>query len=135
MIKDIPNRKVENIAIAILPPLDGGPEEELWEVYLLNLRADAIRGVMVSTKGYGVRNDEKVQTGTFRYFVEHMPAQSAVIMESIQTELFDIVHEFFVSFSADNYLYDKKYIFVQGSIAESNFTNIPILERRGVMIK
>jgi len=135
MMKDIPNRKVENIAIAILPPEGGDVNSELWDVYLLNLRADEIKGVMVSTKGYGERNNEKVQTGTFRYFVEHLSGLSAVIVEPIQSELFDIVHEFFVSFSADNHLYDKKYIFVKGSLDEANFTTIPILDRKGVMIK
>jgi len=32
-------------------------------------------------------------------------------------------------------MYDKKYVFVKGSIDEMHFTTIPFLDRKGVMIK
>ena len=56
-------------------------------------------------------------------------------IESIHKMLFNMASEYWVSFSFDNYLYDKKYIFVQGSLEESNFTEIPFLDRKGVMIR
>ena len=31
-------------------------------------------------------------------------------------------------------LYDRKYIFVAGSIEEDNFTTIPLMNKKGVMI-
>jgi hypothetical protein len=32
-------------------------------------------------------------------------------------------------------MYDKKYVFVKGSISEENFTDIPFIDRKGVMIR
>jgi len=49
--------------------------------------------------------------------------------------LFSIANEYWVSFSFDDNLYDKKYVFVQGALDESNFTDIPFLDCRGVMIR
>jgi len=40
-----------------------------------------------------------------------------------------------VSFTFDDYMYDKKYVFVKGSITKDNFTKIPMLDRKGVMIR
>ncbi len=135
MLKDIPIRKVEDIAIAIVPPFQSSEEEELWQVHLINLKDQPIRNVIVNSKGYGKRKREDVKTSTLRYYYEAIPARTSVVIESIQTKLFDLVHEFFVSFSINNYLYDKKYVFVKGSIESVNFTQIPIVERKGVMIK
>lgn len=135
MIKDIPIKKVEDIAIAILPKEGGSTEDELWDAYIVNMKDKPIKNILINTKGYGYREDEKVETGTFRYFIENAPAFSAVLIEPIQSELFDIAHEFFVTFTFDGYLFDKKYMFVAGSISEMNFTQIPILDRKGVMIK
>jgi hypothetical protein len=56
-------------------------------------------------------------------------------IEPIHTSLFNLAHEFWVSFTSDNYLYDKRYVFVPGSLEESNFTEIPFLGRPGVMIR
>jgi len=39
-----------------------------------------------------------------------------------------------VSFSHDDYLYDRKFIFVPGALEPTNFTDIPFLDKRGVMI-
>jgi superfamily I DNA and/or RNA helicase len=135
MKKDIEIKKVEGIGIAILPQEGGTVEDMLWDVYLLNLKQVAIEGVIVNSKGYGHRQEELVETGTFRYLVKELPAFSAVLLEPIQSDLFDLAHEFFIIFKEDDYMYDKKYVFVPGSIDLRNFTTIPILDRPGVMIK
>ena len=56
-------------------------------------------------------------------------------IEPIQKKLFDLTNEYWVSFTYNDYMYDKKYIFVKGSITENNFTLIPFLSRKGVMIR
>jgi len=32
-------------------------------------------------------------------------------------------------------MYDKKYVFVPESITEENFTHVPVLNKKGVMIR
>ena len=137
MKKDIPNLKVENLAIAIVPRENGAQElnEDLWDTYLLNLKESPITSVLISSKGYGEIEGEKMKTTVLRHFFEEIGSQSFVQIEPIQVKLFQLTNEYWVSFVFDGYMYDKKYVFVKGSINESHFTTIPILEKKGVMIK
>lgn len=135
MKKDIPNLKVEGLAIAIVPRSDNGLTDELWDTYILNLKEDAITSVIISSKGYGDIEGDKMKTTVLRHFFEEIPAASCVQIEPIQTKLFSLTNEYWVSFVYDGYMYDKKYVFVKGSIEETNFTSIPYLNRKGVMIK
>ncbi len=131
MKKDIEIRKVTDIAIAVVPDAQG----DLWDVYLINLKDEPIKSVLVNSRGYGEREGEQVRTSNLRYFYEELPAQAALKIEFIPKELFDLAHEYWLSFSHDGFLFDKKYVFVAGSLDESNFTRLPILEERGIMIR
>ena len=136
MKKDIPNHKVEDTVIAIVPRGEQKEgEEELWDTYLINLKKQSIKSVLVSSKGYGELNGEAMKTTTLRHFFEEVPPEGAIKIEPIQTKLFDITNEYWVSFSHNNFMFDKKYIFVKGSISKKHFTMIPIVGRKGVMIK
>jgi hypothetical protein len=133
MIKDIPIREVEDVAMAILPQLIDA-EALTWEVYLINLKDEPIANVLVSSKGYGSLKGESVRTSTLRHFFERIAPLSYQKVEHIQTKVFPLNNEYFVSFTHDNFLFDKKYTFLSGSIDEENFTSIPLLNRQGVMI-
>jgi hypothetical protein len=136
MIKDIPIYKVEELAIAILPRVDNGtPEDEMWDVYLVNLKDAPIENVLVNSRGYGEVDGEQMKTTTLRHFFNKVGPHQAHLIEPIQTKLFDIANEYWVSFSFGGYMYDKKYVFVRGSINTDNFTTVPVLERKGVMIR
>ncbi|HMO41072.1 MAG TPA: hypothetical protein PKC76_18935 [Saprospiraceae bacterium] len=137
MKKDIPIHKVEDLAIAIVPREDFIPndEEELWDVYLLNLREEPIKSVLINSRGYGDLNGEMRRTTVLRHFFEEIGPLACVQIEPIQAKLFNLTNEYWVSFVHEDYMYDKKYIFVQGSIEESHFTTIPFLQRKGVMIR
>lgn len=131
MKKDIPILKVENIAIAVVP----GDDDELWNTYIINEKEESISNVLINSKGYGELNGDIVKTSVLRHFFEEIQPTSALLIEPIQTKLFDITNEYWVSFTLDNYMYDKKYVFVQGSISRENFTTIPFLGKKGVMIR
>ena len=135
MLKDIPNQKVEDIAVAVVPRSKSPDRDALWDVYLCNMKDQKIKNVLINSKGYGYREGERVETGTFRYYFEALPPNDYMKIEPIQTSLFDITHEFFLTFTLEGHMYDKKYLFVSGSIDEVNFTKIPILNKKGVMIK
>jgi hypothetical protein len=135
MKKDIPDLKVEDLAI-VIAPRDENVEEDLWDTYIINLKDEAIQNVMVVSRGYGEDDKgEKRATSTLRHFFEEISALGMHQIEPIHTELFWMSHEFWVSFSYGGHLYDKKYVFVTGSIDKINFTMIPFLDRRGVMIR
>ncbi len=133
MKADIPIRKVEDIAVAIMPPLIQ-PDSILWEVYLINLKGEAIENVLVSSRGYGEQDGEEINTSVLRHFIERMAPLSYHKIEQIQIELFSLNNEYWVSFSYDDFLFDKKFTFEQGAISTDNFTHIPFLNREGVML-
>ncbi len=134
MKKDIPQHKVEHLAIAIVPR-EEVQEEELWDTIILNLRDEPIKNVLINSKGYGIIDGETIKTSTFRHFFELIGPRQALLIEPIQTKLFDLTNEYWVSFQYNDYMYDKKYVFVKGSIHEMHFTTIPLLDRKGVMIR
>jgi len=132
MMKDIPSLRVTDLAIAIVPRQD---EEELWDVYIINFKDEPIGSVFVNSRGYGEIEGEKIRTTTLRHFFEQIAPLEMKQIEPIQMELFGLTNEYWVSFMYNGDMYDKKYVFVKGSIDKMHFTRIPFLDRKGVMIK
>jgi hypothetical protein len=134
MKKDIEIRKVTDIGFAIVPPAKDALDSPLWDVYLINQKNYPLKNVLINSRGFGKRQEENLETSTFRFFYEEIPAQCAIKVENIQSELFDLAQEYFLSFSADGYLFDKRFIFVSGSIMAENFTLVPFVNEEGVLI-
>lgn len=135
MKKDIPQRKVEDVAVAIVPRAEGADHEELWDVYLVNLKEEPLKSVLVNSRGYGSIEGDKMRTTVLRHFFEEVGPLRCIQIEPIQVKLFELTNEYWVSFVYDEYMFDKKYVFVKGSITPTNFTMVPFLDRRGVMIR
>ncbi len=135
MKKDIPNLKVEEVGIAIVPKDYDQLTEEFWEVYLINFKRDTIRNVLINSKGYGEIEGERTSTTVLRHYFDHVDPLTGVAVEPIHPRLFKLANEYWVSFVYKDHMYDKKYIFVRGSIDERNLTDIPILGRKVIFIK
>lgn len=137
MKKDIPIKKVEGIAIAILPREDdnGEIDDSLWNVYILNTNEYTLTGVLINSRGYGEVDGEEKKTSVLRHFFEEIGPLRATLIEPIQSDVFELANEYWVSYKLDGHMYDKKYVFVKGSIDKMNFTTIPYIEKMGVMIK
>ena len=50
-------------------------------------------------------------------------------------EMFDLSNEYFVTYFMGDTLYDKRYVFVPGSISDKYAVELPIVGKRGVLIK
>jgi hypothetical protein len=134
MLKDIPQLVVENIVIAIVH--EHNDEGELvWNAYLINLYDKEISNVLVSSKGYGQFEGREVKTSVLRHLIGNVEAKEYAKIEPIMENLFGLSNEFWVSFYLGKNIYDKKYVFLPETISESNFTMIPVLNKRGVMIR
>ena len=134
MLKDIPKLVVENIIVAIVPE-DNELGEQIWNVYLVNLYDQKIEGVLVSSKGYGIRNGEDVKTSTLRHFIGTIEPKDYAKIELIIKDVFGLSNEYWISFYLGKDMYDKKYVFLPESITEENLTAIPVLNKKGVMIR
>jgi hypothetical protein len=132
MIKDIHYPEVTDIAVAVIK--EETIEGEVWSVYLLNLKDTNITGVLVTSKGYGTQNGEEVKTSTLRHFIDEMPAKSFAKVEPIMENVFCLSNEYWVSFYVNNLIHDKKFIFLPETISEQFFTNVPVINKKGVMI-
>jgi hypothetical protein len=136
MKKDINIRKVEDLIVAIVPRQEGEEDHEVfWDAYLINLKEEPILSVLVNSTGYGEIEGEMRRTSTLRYFWETIGPMEVVKIEPVEQAVLQLANEYWISFSFEDYLYDKKYVFVPGSLESIHFTEIPFLNRKGVMIR
>lgn len=134
MKKDILPPEVKDIGVAVVREENELAETE-WNVYLINFKSNDIEGVLVSSQGYGVFNEEEVKTSTLRHFLDVVKAKSFSKIEPVFETLFGLNNEYWVSFYDQKVMYDKKYIFLPETIKEENFVLIPYINKKGVMIK
>lgn len=134
MREELMGPKVENVAMAVTKEVIEG--EDAYYVYLMNLREDIMEGIIVTSKGYGENIDtgEKIKTSTLRHCLEVLLPKEGAKIEPIMEDLFGLSNEYWVSFWVNDVMYDKKFIFVPGSIIEDNMIDIPQLGKKGVMI-
>ena len=133
MKKDIHVPKVEGIGVAIIK--DSTEGDEIWNVYLINYKEEPIKNVLISSKGYGILNQKKVNTSTLRHFFDVIKGQSYQLIEPISEDVFGLSNEYFVTFYIDNIIYDKKFVFVPDTIKNEHFTKVRIIQKDGVLIK
>ena len=108
--------------------------EEAWYVYLINLRDVTLENVLVSSRGYGELEGEERKTSEMRHFLENLAPRSWARIERIVEDVFGLNNQYWLSFYAAGQLHDRKYIFLPDSIQEENFTTVPLMEKRGVLI-
>lgn len=131
MIKDIDFHPVRGLKLAIAKEEVNGAIE--WGVYIINLNLIELNTVMVTSKGYGVLNGEDKKTSTLRHMIKELGAQSIAKIEPIDPALFALTNEFWVSYYILDQIFDKKFIFVAGSMDPSNIIHIPELGLQGVL--
>lgn len=119
--------------MAVVP--EGTPGDEEWFVYFINLKDEPVEGVLIRSRGYGNIKEQKRETSTLRHLLGTVDAKSYARVELIKEDVFGFTNEFWVSFWYQGYLYDKKYIFVPDSISPQLFTEVPLVGKRGVMIR
>ncbi|MBL0053521.1 MAG: hypothetical protein IPP29_19530 [Bacteroidetes bacterium] len=134
MLKDIKIEEVENIAIAAVPIVNENLYTE-WQVHLINLKNTPITGVIVSSQGYGNRNGEEVKTSQLRHLIDTVEPQSHILIEPMIDDVVTLNNEYWVSFYVGEKIYDKKYLFVQESIRPEFLTQVPVINKKGIMIR
>jgi hypothetical protein len=134
MRKDIHPPKVEGVAMAVVrePDEEG---EEAWYVYVINQNEHPLENVLVSSRGYGEMEGEARKTSEMRHFLGKLDPHSWARIERIVEDVFPLSNQYWLSFYIGRELLDKKYIFLAGSIDERNFTHLPLMNMRGVMIQ
>jgi hypothetical protein len=134
MKKDLPKNIVEDIAVAVVLENES-PGHKNWNVYLINLKDHSINTVLVSSKGYGLKDGKNVKTSVLRHSIGDVDKHSYALIEAIDEQVFGLTNEYLLSYYIDSTIYDKKFIFLPESIVDSNMIRIPVLNKPGIMIK
>lgn len=131
MKKDIDFHPVTGVKLAIAKEMVDGNEE--WSVYIINLNLIELHTVMITSKGYGNINGEEKKTSVLRHMIQELGSESVAKVEPIDPAVFVMNNEFWVSYYILDQIFDKKFIFTEGSMDPSNVRMIPELGLEGVL--
>lgn len=131
MKKDIDIPNVEGVFVAAVREENEEFRSMDWNAYLINDRDATIETVLIVTRGY----DDKDVTSTMRHTIKELPPQSFAKVEFLQDEVLKLNNEFSVSFFAEGKMFHKKYTFRKNSINEKALQEIPVMTKKGVLLK
>jgi hypothetical protein len=136
MKKDIDFPTVKGIQIAIAKQINADNEAE-WRVFLLNYNDFALDNVLVTSKGYSIRQDTKIaeveKTSILRHLIPKLEAQEYALIEPIDPSVFHLCNEYWLSYYVEGKIHDKKFIFMPESIVDNNLQKIDMLAMNGVL--
>lgn len=135
MREELKGPSVENVSFAIIPEKneEGGIQHY---VYLINFRSDIMEGIIITSKGYrkDKKTGEEIKTSQLRHSLEVLLPNEAAKIEPIMEDVFQLNNEYWISFWAEDVMYDKKFVFEANTINPEKFVEIPNLNRKGIII-
>lgn len=131
MKKDIEIPIAKDVHVAIIHEWNDEFLSKDWNAYILNGRNTPIEMVLVVSKG----SDGGRKTATMRHGIGSVGALSFEKIEMVQEEVLTLTNEFFVTFFAENKLFERRFILPKNSVKQSALKQIPIIEREGVLAK
>lgn len=136
MREELKSPKVEEVGVSAVQEI-GENGEKIYNVYVINFSNETLENVLVSSRGYGTHptTQQQVKTSNLRHSLSDIDAQSYKKVEPIIEDLFGLNNEYWVSFWKNGKLHDKKFIFLAETIQESNLVEVPVIEKRGILIK
>ena len=130
MKKDIPVHQVSEVGIAIVPDF----QENISEIFVINSKNQPLTDILICSRAFGEIEGKKIETSTLRYHLKSLESERSVRFEMIENDLLEISNEYWISFFMDGYMYDRKIVFVPGTISLDFFTDIPFTDKKGIMI-
>ena len=102
-----------------------------WNAYVINNRTTPIDMVLIVSKGY----DGERKTSLMRHAIGEVKEKSFEKIEMIQEDVLTLNNEFFVTYYADNKIYEKRFVFEKNTVNEDSLSEIPLIEKEGVFAK
>ena len=131
MKKDIEIPVAKDVYVAIVREWNEEYLDKDWNAYIINSQTNPIELTMVVSKGY----DDDRKTSIMRHAIGDVAAKSYKKIEVVQDDVLTLTNEFFVTFYADNKLYEKRFVFEKDTVTENNLINIPLIEKEGIKVK
>mgnify|MGYP000621778210 FL=1 len=133
MKKDIKIPEVNDVFMAVVKEYNNDFQCEDWNAYIINNKEVVIEMVLIVSKGYD--EDTLDETSLMRHKIDKLPAKSFAKVELMQEAVLKLSNFFNVTFFEGNKMFDKKYLFEKGTIKEGALRNIPLLNKRGILVK
>lgn len=131
MKKDIIIPKIENVYVAVVNEYNDIYKTNDWNAYIINDKISDLEMVLIVTTGF---TNEKI-TSTMRHKLEKLPAKSYAKIELMQEDVLQLNNEFKVTFFENNKLFDKTYLFRKNTINLKALQSIPLMDKKGVLVK
>ena len=131
MKKDIHIPKVENVYVAVVNEYNDIYKTNDWNAYIINDKDVDLDMVLIVVNGY---TEAKV-TSTMRHKLDKLPARSFAKIEFMQEDVLQLNNEFKITFFEGNNMFDKTYLFRKNTINANAFQNIPVMNKKGVLVK
>lgn len=128
MKKDIEIPVAKDVYIALIHEWNEEFLSKDWNAYIINNRNTPIEMALIVSKGY----DGDRKTSTMRHAIGVVGAKTYEKIELVQEDVLTLNNEFFVTYYADNKLYEKRFLFEKNSIQESNLITVPLIEKDGI---
>ena len=135
MQKDISIPTVEKVYVAAIQEWNDDFMENAWYAHLVNDSDATLEMAIVVSKAYGQINGEDRKTGTFRHAFKEVEPNSSVKIELLENNVLQLNNEFMVTFFIGDKLYDKTYVFRTNTINDKALVDIPVMNKRGVLVK
>lgn len=133
MKKDITIPEVSNVFMAVVKEYNNEFRCDDWNAYLINNKDVDLEMVLIVSKGYD--EDKMIETSLMRHKLEKLPANSYAKVELLQEDVLKLSNFFNITFFEGNAMFDKKFLFEKGTIKESALRMIPVLNKRGILLK
>lgn len=131
MKKDIEIPIAKDVYVAIVHEWNDEFLSKEWNSYIINDRESQIDMVLIVSKGF----DGERKTSLMRHAIGVVEAKSFAKIEMLQEDVLALNNEFFVTYYADNKIYEKRFLFEKNTVSEKNLSKIPLLENEGVLAK
>jgi len=131
MKKDIEISIARDVHVAIIHEWNDEFLSRDWNAYILNCRRTSIEMVLVVSKGFEA--DRK--TSTMRHGIGSIAPKSFKKIELVPEDVLELNNEFFVTFFAEDKLYERRFVFPKNSVKQNAIMPIPIIERDGILAK
>jgi hypothetical protein len=133
--KELLKEKAKEIGVAAVQELSE-TGDKIWNVYFLNFRKEILTTILVTSKGYLKKESgEMIKSSVLRHMFDTVEPESGIKVEPIMEEMFTLNNEYWISFYSGNELLDRKFIFLADTIQEKYLVDIPLLGKKGVLIK
>jgi len=133
MKKDIQIPEVTDVFMAIVKEYNEVFQCEDWNAYIINNKDTVLEMVLIVSKGYD--EDQLKETSLLRHKIEKLPAKSFAKVELLEESVLKLSNFFNVTFFEGNAMFEKKYLFDKGTIKEGALRMIPLLNKKGILVK